>query len=140
MQIFHYLCTLFCDYETILYSSWINSRRACHDWYFRARTAYHAISAIGFMVFLSQFASPPCVVITIFLGQVYPRIHRERRSHNAQAHHYYSADGYDGGYFYYFLYRRTHHPYHCVGSRPDWLYRSGFCSPQSQRVSVAFGN
>jgi hypothetical protein len=24
-----------------------------------------------------------------------------------------------------------------VGSRSDRLYRSGFCSPQSQRVSVA---
>lgn len=135
MQIFHYLCTLFCDYETILYSSWINSRSACHDWYFRARTAYHAISAIGFMVFLSQFASPPCVAATIFLGQVHPRIHRERRSHHAQAHHYYSADGYDGGYLYYFLYQRPRYSYHRVGSRTDWLYRSGFCCPQSQRVS-----
>ena len=109
--------------------------RAWHDGNICTRIANNTFCAVGILVFLSLLASLAGVVAAVLFGQIYPRVSRQGWSYPAQAHINYSPDGYDGGYFYYLLYKNATHPNHRLGSWSYRLYCSRFLYSQSQTLT-----
>ena len=110
--------------------------RAWHDRTICTRIANNTFCAVGILVFLSLLASLAGVAVAVFFGQVYPRVSRQGWSYPAQALIYYSSDGYDGGYLYYFLYLLYAYPHRCLVGGLDWLHRRRLRCAKGKGVGV----